>query len=298
MKKILLFLSFILIFAYGCSDKGRTIKHKSILLDLFYGMEFDKIKSVYVDSVLDTIPGLKHFEFEKKWYYTGCNDYNVSCHTYLGIYIDSIIPGNIWQNLQPVINKNFAEHISYDAPFDSIYANEIAEFVPTPMDYAKKWENLMDKFSETMKPTMIDSVYQEITHLRVCGVVHKIFEDNDWETYIIEFSFSYHGGCGCPSYADYITFNRHDGHQLTENEILSKYDKVKLETQLETGLGNAKIENGFDPIGGPNEYTDNLFGASGIALIDNGVLIYFQPYVAGCGAEGQYNIIINNSELK
>lgn len=33
-----------------------------------------------------------------------------------------------------------------------------------------------------------------------------------------------------------------------------------------------------------------------IAYVNDGILIYYQPYVAGCGAEGQYNIIIKNSD--
>lgn len=295
---IIPFLSFSCSLSAKTDEANNNNGPRDIPLGLFYGMEFDEDKGVYIDSLFDTIPEVRHYEFDKKWYYSGDETYNISFHAQLGIYIDSIIPEPIWTNLQPIINKNFAEHISYDAPFDSIYINKIAELVETPADYAKKWGNLMDKFSESMKPTMAETVYQDITPLRVCGVIHKVFDDKDWETYLVEFSFNYHGGCGCPSYADYITFNKYDGHQLTENEILAKYDEIKLRNQLENEFANAKIKNGYEPIGGPNEYTGNLFGASGLAYIKNGILIYFQPYVAGCGAEGQYNIILSNPPLK
>ena len=46
------------------------------------------------------------------------------------------------------------------------------------------------------------------------------------------------------------------------------------------------------------EANDNYTGdkliseRDGIALLDEGVLIYFHPYKIGIGAEGQYNLII------
>lgn len=294
MKKILLFLSFILILAYGCSDKGRTINDKPILLDLFYGMEFDEGNGVYVDSVLDTIPGLKHFEFEKKWYYTGGDDYNISWQSYLGLYIDSIIPHNIWQNLQPIINKDLVELISYDEAFDSICGNEIAEMVQTPLEYAKKWDDLMNKFTEIMRPVLPDTAYKEIIPFRVCGVIHKVFEDNDWVTYLVEFSVDNHGGNGCPSYADYITFSKNDGHRLSAEELFQQYDKSQLSYALIKEFNKEKEQKGYAPTG-DRTLMDEM---SGFALVNDGVLIYFQPYVAGCGAEGQYNIIINENELR
>ena len=295
MKKILLLLSSILLFTFGCTEnKNNALDDQPILLDLFYGMEFDAENGVYVDSVLDNIPGLKHFEFDKIWFYNGGDDYNVSWHAQLGMYIDSIIPQNIWQNLQPIVDKNFVEHISYNAPFDCIYANEIGEVVQTPIDYAKKWGNLMEKFSETMKPALDDSVYHRISPLRVCGVIHKVYENHDWATYLVEFSFDYHGSNGCPSYADYISFNKKDGHRLTEDELLQLYDKSKLSEALAKEFNKAKEENDMAPTG--DNTLMNMM--SGFALIDKGVLIYFQPYVAGSGAEGQYNIIINEADLK
>lgn len=285
----------------SCSLFTKTDKISSsndFPFDLFYGMSYNEEKDQFIENVLDTIPDLKHYEFNKKWYHSYSDTYHASFRAQLGLYIDRNIPEPIWTNLQPILNENFAENISFDAPFDSIYSKEIAEPVATPHDYANKWGKLMEKFSEHMQPTLPDSAYQDIAHLRVCGVVHKIFEDDDWATYLVEFSFSYHGGLGCPSYADYISFNKHDGHRLTEEEILSMYDKEELEELLDEGLYKAKIENGEDPIGGPHGYTGKLFGASGIAFLKNSVLIYFQPYIAGSASEGQYNIIINNNDLK
>ena len=306
MKKLLIIsiITFCSILSIRCtqSENGKNINRENapqeLLLELFYGMNYDSLTNSYVDLVLDDIPGLKHYEYDKVWYYSGGEDYNISWPTRIGLYIDSIIPQKIWTNMQPILNKNFAENISYDFPFDTIYKNEIAEMVETPSDYAKKWENLINKFSETTKPTLPDSVYKEILPLRVCGVIHKIFEDKEWETYLIEFSVSFHGGCGCPSNADYISFNKSDGHQLTETEILAKYDKAALRAHLDKEFNKAKIRKGYDPLGGPSLYTDKLFGASGVAFIENGVLIYYQPYVAGCGAEGQYNIIIKDAMIK
>lgn len=281
--------------ATGSKNGNKT---RNIPLDLFYGMTFDKERGAYVDSVLDSIQGLNHYEYDKVWFQNNGDDYNFWYHAQLGLYIDSVIPHKIWANLQPILNENFTEHISYDMPFDSLYRNDIWETVDTPLSYAEKWENLMNKFTETMKPKLEVSKYEEILPLRACGVVHKVFENENWATYLVEFSFWYHGGCGCPSYADYISFNKKDGHQLTETEILADYDKNLMEDQLYKELAKAKIARGQNPDGGASMHTKKLLGASGIAYIEDGILIYFQPYVAGCGAEGQYNIILESKNIK
>ena len=300
-SNILLVISIITLGVFAlqsCESAKANEENEDLLLDLYYGMEYDSLRNTYVDSVLDVIPGIYHHEIDRVWYLSYSDVNNVSFHTRFGIYIDSVIPPIIWKNLQPILNENFAEHISYDVRFDSIYAKEIAQSVGSTTDYIKKWSNLMDKFSEDMKPLKADSVYNEILHLRTCGVVHKIFEDENWETYLVEFTFSYHGGCGCASYADYISFNKHDGHQLTEAEVLAKYDKLTLDSAVDNKLSKEKINRGYDPNGGPNEYTKQLFGASGMAYVKDGILIYYQPYVAGSGAEGQYNLIIPDADLK
>lgn len=288
MKQILPLYFLLILFAFSCSDKNKTVDANPVLFDLFYGMEFDEENGVYVDSVLDTVPGLKHFEFDKKWYYTGGDDYNISWHAYLGIYIDSIIPQNIWQNLQPIINKDFAELTSYDKAFDSIFRNEIAEMAQSPIEYAKKWNDLMNKFTNIMRPILPDYDYHEIMPFRVCGVIHKVFEDNEWATYLVEFSVDNHGGCGCPSYADYITFNKKDGHRLSKEEFFQLYDKSELSAALINEFNKEKERKGYSATG------DNtlISEMSGFALVDKGILIYFQPYVVGCGGEGQYNIIL------
>lgn len=280
----------------SCSKtpKDRSADNDSSPLGLESGREYDEEKCKYTILDLDAIPELIHFEFDRKWFYSEGEDYNIYWHAQLGLHIDSVIPQNIWHSLQPILNENFTEHISYDAPFYSIYANEIAEYVQTPNDYAKKWENLMDKFSETMKPTLAESVYYGISHLRVCGVIHKVFDNKDWETYLIEFSFEYHGGCGCHSYADYISFNKHDGHRLTEQELYRLYDKPKLSEALIKEFNKAKEKAGRAPTGDPTLIND----ISGFAFIEDGVLVYFHPYVAGCGAEGQHNIIIKDKDMK
>lgn len=99
---------------------------------------------------------------------------------------------------------------------------------------------------------------------------------------MVEFSFNYHGSFDCPPYADYITFNKKEGHQLTQGEILAEYNKDEFNAQLDKELAKAKLDKGENPEGGSSMYTKNLFGASGIAYIEDGILIYFQPYVAGC----------------
>jgi len=41
-----------------------------------------------------------------------------------------------------------------------------------------------------------------------------------------------------------------------------------------------------------------LAGMDGIAIIPEGVIVYYHPYAIGSGAEGQYNALIPVNELK
>lgn len=276
------------------NDEAKSKKENS-LLDLFYGMEYDSLKNTYVDSILDVIPGLNHYEFDKVWFQND-EEYPISFNSQIGIYIDTIIPEKIWKNLEPIINKGLAEHISYDFNLDSLFNNEIYSLSSNPIQFARKWEDLMEKFSETCKPTLDKALYHKITPLRVCGVVHKIAESDEWATYIVEFSFDYHSGCGCPSYADYYTFRKIDGHLITKDEIIEKQNKSKLGESLATKFSIEATNRRRMQVDLPeNVLFDEMTGA---AYLKDGLLIYFHPYVVGFGAEGQYNLIINNIDLK
>ena len=270
-------------------------KKGDLLLDLFYGMEYDSLSNTYVDSVLDVIPGLNHYEFGKVWFQDD-EEYPISFNSQMGIYIDSIIPEKIWKNLEPIINKGLAEHISYDFNLDSIFRNDIYRPSSNPIHFAMKWEDLMERFSKKYQPILEKELYPKITPLRVCAVIHKIDESDDWSTYIVEFSYDYHSSSGCPSYADYYSFRKRDGHLITKDEIIEKQNKNKLGKSLATKFSIEASNRRAMQFELPEKVLfDEMTGA---AFLKDGLLIYFHPYVVGGGAEGQYNLIINNIDQK
>lgn len=265
--------------------------------DLFYGMSSDSAETYYYDPLLDTVVGLNHYEFARAWHQTFENEEPsyIWFKASLGLYIDNVISEKSWRKLQPVLDKHITEYIGFDEPFDSIFGTEISIPVNNSVQFASKWENLMDRFTEYKSRENTDSVYHEVLPKRCCVVAHKIYEDNDWETFLVEVSFSIHGSSGCPSFADYYTLSKKDGHRLTNEEIRARHNVEKLEKEFNAEFLKAKQANGYEYDGA--DFFENLFDATGIAYVDGGVLVYYHPYEAGGGAEGQYNIIIKNSSL-
>lgn len=266
-----------------------------LLLDLFYGMEYDENGYTCTDTVLDTINGLKHIEISEVWY-DSSYDAPVEYKASVGIYIDTLISPLIWGKIEQIADSNFIDILSYHDGIDKVlrantYKTSIVD------DFIDKWQVLISNVAKNGNSPDENTDFTEITPLRVCSVIHKIYEDDNWETYIIEFSYSIHGSNGCPSYADYLSFNKHDGRILSTEEVFEFYNKTSIEKEFYKEFSKAKKKNGYKPGNGPNNFTDNWNGISGIAIIQNGFLIYYQPYVAGCGAEGQYNIIINTQDL-
>ncbi len=48
----------------------------------------------------------------------------------------------------------------------------------------------------------------------------------------------------------------------------------------------------------PSNFTESelLDKANGIAKINEGMILYFHPYNIGCGAEGQYNLVLHDEK--
>ena len=108
----------------------------------------------------------------------------------------------------------------------------------------------------------------------------------------MESSVDYHGSNGCPSEADYLTYEISSGDPLSIQEVLALYPVSNLMQKLRDAYVAAAKERNFEP-------SDSMTGekllqeADGAAIINEGLLIYYKPYKIGCGAEGQYNLVIN-----
>lgn len=100
--------------------------------------------------------------------------------------------------------------------------------------------------------------------------------------------------CGDNSETSFYTINPTKGKILTLKDIVSAKDKEKLEVLLRQKLAWLKYKRGCPELQDIS-FLDNI---NGIALIKEGLLIYFYPDNIGYGYEGQYNVVLPYKQLK
>lgn len=297
MKNIIPLFIVLLIYAspvplsanFDCSTNSED-NQSELLLDLFYGMEYDENAGTYTDTTLDTINGLKHVEICELWH-DSSDETPIEYEASVGIYIDTIISPLIWEKIEQKVDSQVIEIMSYHEGIETkLRANN--HKTSGVNDFIKKWQTLISAVEKNDSSTNTNKEFYKITPVRACSVIHKVYEDKDWETYLIQLSYSTHGSNGCPSYSDYISFNKHDGHALSFREAFEIYDETSITEEFSKEFSKAKVMNGYESFNNPNEFTVNWNDVSGIAFVQNGLLIYYKPYVIGGGAEGQYNINI------
>lgn len=269
---------------------ANTTQKDTLLLDLSYGMEQNEAEE-YTDSVLDIIPGLIYREYSDIW---KMPDDTITFTMSLGIYLDKEYPSDtvretVFRKLNEVIPSGF-----YDGDLNERQTKALQSGVSSMKSadsYLNGWQKKYDKLTRLSGYGDEHADYFKIVDTRGCAVAHKVYEDSEWATYIIELSYSYHSSCGCPSWADYYTINKKTGKILTLSEFLEYCKRTDIESLLRNSYEHAATAIDFEPI-------EKLTGAKlleeadGVALINDGALIYFHPYKIGCGGEGQYNLII------
>ena len=278
-----------------CYENANELPQETInpktrtLLDLFYGMERDS-SGKYHDSVLDTIPGLLHREYEALWcYHPDSLKFNMS----IGIYMDSVYPSEpvrkyLFEKMDSTVKEGFAYDVS-DNDWHLV-AKEPSSHT-TAIAYLDEWGHIFQQLTSKNGYDESCSIYSDIYGSRGCTVCHKIYEDSLWVTYILEESVDYHSSCGCPSYAEYITLCKQTGNVMGVRDIVTAETKDDIANSLYLEYCKEKTTKGFT-LGNVNgEYL--IENANGIALINEGTLFFFCPYNIGCGAEGQCNLIIN-----
>lgn len=273
---------------YGSTDKNKYDNGSSTLLALFYGMEKNS-NGEYVDSVLDNNPKIIHKEFSSIWYIPSDS---VRFEMSLGIFMDKEYPSEkvretVFKKINSIIPNGFSYDI--DNRQEALLKNGVKTTQST-QNFLDCWNDLFNKVSELNGYNDKYSNYPMIVGSRGCVVCHKIYEDNKCATYIIESSVDYHSSCGCPSAADYYTINKTSGVIFTLDEYIlqSKIsEKIDMIRNQYIQIAEAK---GFTPANYSGH--DLINKANGFALVNEGLLIYFHPYNIGCGAEGQYNLII------
>lgn len=262
------------------------------LLQLEYGRSKNS-EGNYFDNNLDTINGLKHKEYSAVWK----NFQDFTCFNMcIGLYIDTIFPSmTVKRIMLEKVDSVLTEGILYDMSENELISLKSQRIhIPDSLQsFLTLWEWNFDRCTKVYNSKATSINYNQILDSRGCVVCHRIYEDPRWATYILECSVNSHGSCGCGSSADYITIDKNTGHILSKADILSDSNIGQILEILPIEYRKVATAKRATPCSWWDNNGEGLFNQSnGVALVNEGILIYFVPYNIGCGAEGQYNIII------
>ena len=266
-------------------------------MDLFLGMDYDEDYSYTgSDSLLYRFPGLIMQEKAATWYHAE-DDYAMKFRCSLGLYIDKEYPSQaVFRELEAAIDSALVFGLETYGGMDNQPAFRLRE-ANTPqnaqqiLDFGGK---VFDLYTNQMKARKPESAYEQAPEARWCLVVHKVYDKGDQATYIFEISYDINGSNGCPSQAHFVTFDKKTGEILQPDEIIRKYGAENLKSQLWNAYLEAREERGYAELDGSEVSPDELLtGADGCAIINEGLMFYYLPYHIGCGAEGEYNLVLN-----
>ena len=245
---------------------------------------------------LEGVEGIARQELEATWY---CFDEDFPGHyrcTY-GLYVDKDFPSDkIFRQVELGIDTLLTQSFYYNDELKDLKQSLALRKGYSPrntqdiLNRVKQAFDLYTKKNNSLKP---DSADFELPESRVCIVAHKIFDDGDWASYIIEFSFSYNGSNGCPSWADYITVNKKTGRRLIPDDIIKKYGEEQVSKKLRQAYVKAKYERNFDLEVYNLSGLELIDAADGCAIVNEGMMFYYRPYNVGCGAEGMFNLVLD-----
>lgn len=277
-----------------------TLSADSTLLDLFYGMERSKEFSGYMqrDTILENTPNIVKSENTAWWYY---NPDKMKFRSTLGLYIDEDYPSHkVFQRIEEAIDTTMVNGLSYY--FFHINADSVfnARRNNLPQNYADIFKfatSLFDQTTKSLQPNTSQSEYDCYSEFRVCVVAHKVFEQEGFSTYLLESSGDYNGSNGCPSDALYITLDNESGHTITADNIIKRIKRESFKKLLYDKYCAYMTNEGYESYLISDDVNWIWESKSGIALINEGVLVFYKPYSIGPGAMGQVNLIIPYSEM-
>lgn len=260
--------------------------------DVYYMMETDASGFKYSYPTLDTIPNLSKLIMREVWAH---DRDSIKFELILSLYMDNTYPSDkICSKLYKRIDQHIIDGLSYDTmEEDTMLLHKNKPYLRTKVsDYKNTWCNIIKKLSQKYVCLGRKTKYTQILDTYIFVLCHCIYEDENVITYIIESGNSFHGGCGCRNIADYLTFNKSNGHLLTKEEVINGVPKSLVNEIIHSAfIGSADLK-GF-PVD-EDSRTACFDNANGAAVVSGGLLFYYYPYTIGCGAEGQYNLLIPN----
>lgn len=245
---------------------------------------------------LEGIEGIASQELEATWYRID-EDYPGHYRCTFGLYVDKDFPSDkVFRQVELGIDTLLTQSFDYNDELENLKQSLALRKGYSPRntrDIMTRTKQVFDQYTKKNNSLKPDSTDYEFPESRVCIVAHKICDQDDWASYIIEFSFDYNGSNGCPSWADYITVNKKTGHLLTSNDIVEKYGEEQVSKKLRQAYVKAKGERNADFEVYNLSGIELIDAADGCAIVDEGVMFYYRPYSVGCGAEGMYNLVLD-----
>lgn len=267
-------------------------------MDLFLGMDYDENYSyIGSDSLLYRFPGLIMVENDALWYddYDEEDDLHVKFRFSMGMYIDKEYPSEaIFRKMEGAIDSALVFGMEPYGGMDNKPAFRLREShkpqnAREMLDFGTQVFNMYTQQKRARKP---ESAYEQIPEGRWCLVAHKVYDKGDQATYMVVVSYDINGSNGCPSQALYWTLDKKTGRLLQSKDIIAKYDEEDLKNQLWDAYIEACKERGYDEDMIMLEPENLLTEVSGCAIINEGILFYYLPYIIGSGAEGEYFLVL------
>lgn len=320
-------ISLTLLCAFGCGSKGyshnkiitsdsfivdeKRDNYNNILpdsisnfldLDLYLGMERDTFaRFTQTDSILDKLLNLSKMEKKALGF---VNEYKYFAYASLGLYIDTIFPTdtirysvlNFVDSLM-IGSLNYIKGV-YDHNVAPKYSQKINEDKISVKGFKNYWGDMFDIAFNNNENRVPDSTYTELSGIRHCTTAHRIYENDTIITYAFINCWDYNGSLGYKKSANYITFDKRNATVLQIEDICQRYGENKIEQAIEQSYKKTTEQLGLEPKFTGTQLlgileSEKAHNECGIAQIEDYILIYYQPYTIGCGAEGQYNLILN-----
>lgn len=278
--------------SYPSTDE--CFRRDTTLLELFYGMERHYDDTGQSGCVLDSLPGVLKQDVASKWVTFGVEEdipYQYDCS--FCVYVDSIFPSQfVADKVSHLLDSLYVrDFIGYFTGGEERRTAAIPVTDGHDILYNAKIEfNSMDS---CMCITAEQDTLPSIFPFRTSFVACRIYGNEEITTYLLESSVDYNGSCGCPSAASYFTLDNRTGDILKYRDMIGEgkdsqvyqllFDEYCKEFRKREGEGTEPV---LDVEAIKNSTKENC------AIVKEGILFYYQPYEIGCGAEGQYNLII------
>lgn len=282
-----LLLSLFLLGSFSCSQKQGfdEVSRDITLLDLFYGMTGGVEGDCSYRGtccILDSIPGVIRYEDFGEWKEP---DEQRRYESSLILYVDESFPSE-------AIARKLT--IYADSIFNEYYyqgSTPLPDNMRTGKDFVRFFRSRFLEADSVMGLKNEDKDSLEVFYpYRLAVVICRIYKT----TYILETSVDGNGSCGCPSDAIYITYDS-NGIPLKFEDIFIKGSENRV-----NGLLNERFDKEYEKKNGQKPEPHDPYDLVGdnCALVKEGVLFYYPPYHLGCGAEGQYNLILEYDEIE